>query len=45
MRQLYDGAIIDTLTGAVTYRDGQRKVWKLIQKGGGANDYVLARIP
>jgi hypothetical protein len=26
----------------VTYRDGQRKVWKIIQKGSGANDYVLA---
>jgi hypothetical protein len=42
IRQFYDGAIIDTLTGAVTYRDGTRTVWKVIQKGNFENDYVLA---
>ena len=41
MRQFYDGAIIDTLTGAVTYRDGTQRVWKVIKKGSGDNDYVL----
>jgi hypothetical protein len=41
MRRLYDGALIDTLTGAVTFGDGQRWVWKVVQKGSGANDYVL----
>lgn len=41
MRQLYDGAIIDTLTAAVTYRDGTRTIWKMIQEGNSANDYVL----
>ena len=25
----------------MTYKDGQRKVWKVIQEGSGANDYVL----
>jgi hypothetical protein len=33
VRQFYDGAIIDTLTGAVTQRDGTRSIWKMIQKG------------
>jgi hypothetical protein len=42
MRSLYDGAIIDTLTGAVTSRDGARMVWKVIQKGSGEDDYVFA---
>ncbi|MET4483129.1 hypothetical protein [Bradyrhizobium sp. F1.13.3] len=41
MRQLYDGAIIDTLTGAVTNRDGARSVWKIVKKGSVANDYIL----
>ena len=41
MRQFYDGAIIDTLTGAVTYRDGTQRNWKVIKKGSGDNDYVL----
>ena len=41
MRQIYDDALIDTLTGAVTYRGGGRRVWKVIQKGGDVNDYVL----
>ena len=45
MRQLYDGAIIDTLTGAVTQRDGTRSVWKIIQKGNWENDYVLTPNP
>jgi hypothetical protein len=48
MRFLYDGAIIDTLTGAVTYPDGDRRVWMVVQKGSGVNDYVLApdaRVP
>jgi hypothetical protein len=42
MRSFYDGAIIDTQTGAVTYQDGTRNVWQVIQKGDDANDYVLA---
>jgi hypothetical protein len=42
MRQLYDGAIIDTLTGAVTNRNGTRSVWRMIQKGSSVNDYVFA---
>ena len=41
MRQLYDGAIVDTLTGAVTNRGGIRSIWKVIQKGSAVNDYVL----
>jgi hypothetical protein len=41
MRQLYDGAIIDTLTGAVTNRAGIRRIWKVIQKGSVVNDSVL----
>lgn len=41
MRQIYDGALIDTLTGAITFSDGQRWVWKVVQTGDGENDYVL----
>jgi hypothetical protein len=41
MRRLYDGALIDTLTGAITFGDGQRWVWKVVQEGNGENDYVL----
>jgi hypothetical protein len=44
MRFLYDGAIIDTLTGAVTYPDGDRRVWMVVQKGSGVNDYVLPQM-
>jgi hypothetical protein len=41
MRQFYDGAIIDTLTGAVTQRDGTREIWKVVQKGSSVNDHVF----
>jgi hypothetical protein len=42
MRQFYDGAIIDTLTGGITDRTGKRSIWKVIQKGNWEKDYVLA---
>src|SRR4051812_34509158 len=41
MRLLYDSALIDTLTGAVTNRDGQRRIWKVAREGNGVSDYVL----
>jgi hypothetical protein len=41
MRKFYDGAIIDTLTGAVTYRNGTRRIWKIVKKGGSIDDHVL----
>jgi len=44
MRSLYDGAIIDTLTGAVTSRDGARMVWKVIQKGSGETTTSLPQM-
>jgi len=39
--RLYDSILLDTLTGAVTRGDGQREIWRIIQEGSGANDYVL----
>ena len=39
--QLYDGVIIDTLTGAVTYNDGRRDRWNVGVRGDRNNDYVL----
>jgi hypothetical protein len=45
MRQLYDGAIIDTLTGAVTNRDGNRAMWKIIQEGSSVSDSFLLQEP
>src|SRR5215203_4303072 len=44
-RQLYDGVIIDTLTGAMTHPDGHRVTWSIIQRGDRANDYVLTQPP
>ena len=41
MRRIYNGIIIDTLTGALTYPDGSRTMWSVVQKGGGYNDHVL----
>jgi hypothetical protein len=41
MRQVSDGVIIDTLTGAVTYSDGRREVWNVGKRGDRNNDYVL----
>jgi hypothetical protein len=46
MRSLYDGAIIDTLTGGVTYADGRRRVWKVTHvEGMGDNYYTLTEGP
>ena len=42
MRYLYDGVVVNTLTGAVTYPDGNRIVWNVVQRGR-ENDYVLTR--
>jgi hypothetical protein len=42
MRYLYDGVVVNTLTGAVTYPDGNRVVWNVVQRGP-ENDYVLTR--
>ena len=41
-RKTFNGIIIDTLTGALTYPDGERHVWEVVQKGSGINDHVLA---
>ena len=41
LRQRFDGVIIDTLTGAVTYPGGDREVWNVVQPSG--NDHVLTR--
>jgi hypothetical protein len=45
MRQLYDGFVVDTQTGAVTYADGQRRVMSVVQRGGMTNEYVLVPQP
>jgi hypothetical protein len=41
IRDFLDGIIIDTLTGAVTYRDGRRFVLRVLQQGNSRSDYVL----
>ena len=33
--------MIDTLTGAISYSDGTRVIWRIIQKGNSENDHVL----
>ena len=44
--QYYDGVIIDTLTGAVTYRSGRRELWSVVRRGHDqGNDYVLTTEP
>ena len=43
LRQRFDGVLVDTLTGAVTYGNGDREVWKVAQQGSSNNDYVLIR--
>ena len=43
LRQRFDGVIIDTLTGAVTYPGGDREVWNAVQRGNSGNDHVLTR--
>ena len=43
LRQRFDGVIIDALTGAVTYPDGGREVWNVVQPGNIGNDHVLTR--
>ena len=43
LRQRFDGVIIDTLTGAVTYPGGDRELWNVVQRGNSGNDYVLTR--
>ena len=40
LRQRFDGVIIDTLTGAVTYPGGDREVWNVVQRGNSGNDQV-----
>jgi hypothetical protein len=42
VRYLYDGVVVNTLTGAVTYPDGNRVVWNVVQRGR-EKDYVLTR--
>ena len=46
VRQIYDGAIIDTLTGAVTYANGHRELWSVIKRGDDdrGNDYMLTNV-
>jgi hypothetical protein len=44
--KMMDGIIIDTLTGAITFpfyegSDLSRQVWRVVQNGSAANDYVL----
>ena len=41
LRKDLDGIIIDTLTGAVTYPNGIRLVWDVVEEGGNNNDHVL----
>ena len=43
LRQRFDGVIIDTLTGAVTYPGGDREVWNAVQRSNSGNDHVLTR--
>ena len=43
LRERFDGVIIDTLTGAVTYPGGDREVWNVVQPGNSGNDHVLTR--
>ena len=43
LRQRFDGVIIDTLTGAVTYPGGDREVWNVVQPGNSGNDHLLTR--
>ena len=45
LRYLYDGALIDTLTGAVTRSDGARSVMSVVQAGNDKFDYVLIHNP
>ena len=40
-RRKFDGIIIDTLTGAITYASGSREIWDVVQEGNSANDHVL----
>jgi hypothetical protein len=40
-RRDIDGFIVDTLTGAISYSIGIRDIWRIVQNGGVANDYVL----
>ena len=42
LRKSLNGSVIDTFTGAITYSDGMRQLWSVVQEGrGGGNDYVL----
>ena len=43
LRYRFDGVIIDTLTGAVTYPDGDRECGTSFNRVTSGNDYVLAR--
>ena len=43
LRQRFDGVVIDTLTGAVTYPGGDLEVWNVVQRGNSGNDHVLTR--
>lgn len=41
-QKLFDGIIIDTLTGALTYSGGRREIWNVVEDGNNTgNDYVL----
>src|SRR5258708_2407079 len=40
-RKDYDGLLVDTFTGAITYPNGERHIWTIVRKGDSANDYVL----
>lgn len=37
----YNGVIIDTLTGAITYADGSRQIWRVVEQGDDENDHIL----
>ena len=42
-RNRFDGVVIDTLTGAISYADGKREIWEIVQDGGSENDHVLVQ--
>src|SRR5262249_43614403 len=46
-RKLYDGIVIDTLTGAITWAgaSGTRQLWRVVGKGGDYNDHILIPEP
>jgi hypothetical protein len=41
VEKVWVGALIDTLTGAITYSDGRRFIWKIVLEGSSEFDTVL----